>query len=149
MCRRLICLFTFILVVGVAPGVTNADLVAHWPFDEGSGSVAYDTVGNHDGQFIGNPTWMPGEVGAGALSVDADNYVNCGPGVTVDPDMTVAFWMNANSQAHQRPIAASTGDYSTDPGWIVMLRVDSPPGRRMVPDTRLRCRWLGWRRSSN
>ncbi|MHC4682327.1 MAG: hypothetical protein ACYTEK_27010 [Planctomycetota bacterium] len=37
MCRRLICLACFVLVLGVPAGVTNADIIAYWPFDEGTG----------------------------------------------------------------------------------------------------------------
>jgi len=120
---------TYLIDCAVDPGDPDEGLVAYWSFDEGTGSVAYDAVGNHDGQFVGNPTWIsPGKVGAGALDVDVSNYVNCGTGVTTAPDMTVAFWMNTPSQGHKRPMAVSAGHYSTEPGWMVMLRMDAPPG---------------------
>ena len=44
MSKKLICLF-ILLVLSVA-GNTSADLVAHWLFDESSGSVAHDASGN-------------------------------------------------------------------------------------------------------
>ncbi len=129
MCKKLIYSVSFVLVLGVTASVMRADLVAYWPLDEGAGSVAHDAVGDHDGELVGGPTWIsPGQVGAGALSFSGGNYVNCGTGVTAAPDMTVAFWMNANAHGYQRPIACSAGDYSESPGWIVMLRIDDPPG---------------------
>jgi hypothetical protein len=128
MCKKLICLVSFLFVLGVTAGVTNADIIAYWPFDEGTGNVAHDVVGNHDGQFTGTPTWIsPGQLGAGALGVDGSNYVNCGT-VSTAGDITVALWIKADGHAHQRPIAASNGDYSLEPGWMLMLRTDDPPG---------------------
>ena len=148
-CGGLICLVSFVLVLGVAAGVAKAEIIAYWPFDEGTGNVAYDDVGNHDGQFTGSPTWIsPGQLGAGALGVDGSNYVNCGT-VSTAGDITVAFWIKADSHGNQRPIAVSNDDYSLEPGWMLMLRSDSPPRRPVVPVTWLRFRRLGRRRSSN
>jgi len=127
-----------LFVLAVTATVTNADLVAYWPLDEGTGDVAHDVVGGFDGQFHdnpghpggnpGNPTWIsPGQVGTGALDFYRGNYVNSGAGVTTAPDITVAFWMKTHRNYFQRPLAVSTGDYSADPGWMVMLRRDEPP----------------------
>ncbi|MBT5715663.1 MAG: hypothetical protein HOI70_01990, partial [Opitutae bacterium] len=51
-------------------------LVAWWKFDEGSGTVAYDSSGNgHDLNLTNGPTWTTGEIG-GALSFDGvDDFV--------------------------------------------------------------------------
>ena len=74
MCKKLIYLTSFVLVLSMA-GNTSADLVGHWGFDEGSGSVAHDTSGNgHDGTFEGNPQWVAGYFG-GALEFDGDSRV--------------------------------------------------------------------------
>ena len=105
-----------------------ADLVAYWPLDEGTGNVAHDIAGGFDGQFEGSPTWIsPGQLSDAALEVDGGNYVNCGV-VPMGPDFTLSLWIKADGHAHQRPIGASGGGYSTDPGWLMMLRTDSPPG---------------------
>jgi hypothetical protein len=48
-------------------------LVGWWKFDEGSGTVAYDSSGNgNDGNLINGPTWTTGKIG-GALSFDGVN----------------------------------------------------------------------------
>ncbi|MDC1309875.1 immunoglobulin domain-containing protein, partial [Opitutales bacterium] len=51
-------------------------LVAWWKFDEGDGTVAYDSSGNgHDLNLTNGPTWTTGEIG-GALSFDGvDDFV--------------------------------------------------------------------------
>ncbi len=51
MCRKLICLVSSVLVLMVA-GTASAELVAHWPLNEGSGTTAYDIVGGNDGTFV-------------------------------------------------------------------------------------------------
>jgi N-acetylneuraminic acid mutarotase len=54
-------------------------LVGWWKFDEGSGTVAYDSSGNgNDGNLTNGPTWTDGQIG-GALSFDGvDDYVTMG-----------------------------------------------------------------------
>ena len=48
-------------------------LVGWWKFDEGSGTVAYDSSGNgNDGNLNNGPTWTTGKIG-GALSFDGAN----------------------------------------------------------------------------
>ena len=77
MCRKLICLLTFIVVLGTA-GNASADLLGYWRFDEGSGTIAYDSSGNgFDGTFEGDPQWVAGATGMG-LELDGDDWVNCG-----------------------------------------------------------------------
>jgi hypothetical protein len=77
MCRRLISLFFFVLLLSLAPtGTTKAELVGWWRFDEGSGTVANDSSGNgNDGTFNGDPQWAAGMFG-GALEFNGtDDYV--------------------------------------------------------------------------
>jgi len=73
--RKLICLL-IILVLSLA-GNTSADLVAHWQFDETSGSVANDASGNgNNGTLKGDPQWVTGRIG-GAILLDGDgDYVD-------------------------------------------------------------------------
>jgi hypothetical protein len=63
MCRNLI-LVSFVLLLSIGIGTLNADLVAYYPLDEGSGSIATDASGNgHDGTLKGDPAWIPGKFG--------------------------------------------------------------------------------------
>jgi len=72
--------FAFVLVLAcLCAGVQAAGdgLVAHWRFDEGSGTTAADSSGNGNNGTITGATWTAGRVGSGALSFDGtDDFVN-------------------------------------------------------------------------
>jgi subtilisin family serine protease len=54
------------------------NLVSLWKFDEGSGTIAYDSAGNNDGTLVNGPVWTTGKIN-GALGFDGvDDYVDCG-----------------------------------------------------------------------
>jgi hypothetical protein len=56
----------------VKDGILNG-LVGWWKFDEGSGTVAYDSSGNgNDGNLTNGPTWTTGKIG-GALNFDGED----------------------------------------------------------------------------
>ena len=78
MCKKLICLVSFVLVLGLVNSA-SADLVGHWRFDEGSGTIANDSSGNgNNGTLVAGPTWVNGRFG-GALEFDgADDRVDLG-----------------------------------------------------------------------
>jgi len=83
------------MAMGQIPG-----LVAYWPFDDGSGLIAADMVGGHDGYLIGGtdggPTWATGRFG-GALSFDGNNdFVGVPPegGFFGSAQGSVSFWVN-------------------------------------------------------
>jgi hypothetical protein len=62
----------------------DPDLVAHWPFDEGTGLTTRDTTGHgHDGNLIGGITWSEGKTGLG-LRFDGE-----GSGVEIPGDPVV------------------------------------------------------------
>ncbi len=66
------------VLCGSALAVDGNEPIAHWKFDEGSGTIAYDSAGDNDGTFIGEPNWTAGQVG-GALEFDGvDDYVDVG-----------------------------------------------------------------------
>jgi hypothetical protein len=81
MCRRLICLASFALVLGVLLTSTiQAQLIGWWKFDEGSGSTAFDSSGNdHHADIRGTPNWSVGAPGfAGALDFSETVGANAG-----------------------------------------------------------------------
>jgi hypothetical protein len=56
---------------------SEPNLVAHWTFDEGSGTIAHDSAGSNNGTITG-ATWTSGVIG-GALSFNGSgDYVNVG-----------------------------------------------------------------------
>jgi subtilisin family serine protease len=73
----------------------NLGLVSLWKFDEGSGTVAYDSAGDNDGTLIGDPCWVAGEIGSYALDFDGSgDYVSVGNTVTHNlPNGTFTAWV--------------------------------------------------------
>jgi hypothetical protein len=72
--------------------------IAHWTFDEGSGSIAHNSAGSGDGTISG-ATWEAGKIG-GALRFDGVNdYVNCGHAAVLSgmQAITISAWINADT----------------------------------------------------
>ena len=103
MSNKMIYLTSFVLVLGLAAGIANAELVGYWKFDEGSGNVAYDLSDyTNDGAINGGPEWVAGKIGA-ALEFDgSDDYVDCGndSSLNINDKITVAAWVKTTSTAH-------------------------------------------------
>ena len=80
----------------VMTGIARAELLAHWKFDEGSGTMIQDSSGNgHDGVISGTPEWGPGPFG-GALTfrntvgVEVPNFDPTGG----TGSFSLTFWSN-------------------------------------------------------
>ena len=99
MCKQLIYLISFALLLGMLPtSIAQADLVGWWRFNEGSGDIANDSSGNgHHGTLLGNPEWVAGPDGfGGALAFDPEKCIGVDCGV-FDPtngtgQFTIALW---------------------------------------------------------
>ena len=99
MCRKLIAvIFYFLILSLVLTSTARADLVAHWRFDETSGTIAHDASGNgHDGTITGDPKWGAGKIG-GALEFNGTgDVVELGAFDVVGPGITLAGWLKPNS----------------------------------------------------
>jgi len=76
MCRKLICLVSFVLVLAlVLTNFAQAELIGYWKFDEASGTIAADSAGgDNDGTLSENVEWQP-DFGkkAGALLFDGES----------------------------------------------------------------------------
>ena len=77
-----------------ASAVSDSNLVAHWKFEEGSGTTAYDSAGNNHGNVYG-AQWTTGIIG-GALSFDGVNdYVQIPDADCLTPhdEITISWWV--------------------------------------------------------
>lgn len=83
----------------------DASLIAHWKFDDASGTTATDSENDNDGALTNGPIWTTGIIG-GALQFDGtDDYVAVPRALGFKSAQgTIAFWMKANSAT------APTGD---------------------------------------
>ena len=113
MCRKLIYLISFVLLLGLA-GSASAELVAHWNFDEGSGDTAFDSsVNNYHGIFFNDPPWVQGMFG-GALNLEAGGYVAIqemhyeGSGF---PEVSVCAWIRTSSSGGQYIVSFDRNEY--------------------------------------
>ncbi len=105
MCKKLIYLVSFILVLSVSSSVC-ADLVGHWKLDDSSGTTAVDSSGNgNDGTIVNNPTWIPG-IGGTALEFHGDtsvygggDYIDCGNDASLDitGPTSIALWIRPDA----------------------------------------------------
>ena len=119
MSKKLIYLFSFVLVMGlalanVARGV-DPGLVGWWKFDEMAGTIAYDSSGNgNDGTFVGDPQWVAGKIG-GALEFDGNgDYVDCGAilAFNINTNITVACWIKVRQLDKSWQAIVTKGDDS-------------------------------------
>ncbi len=97
MFNKLTLLVSVVLILGLS-GSTSAELIGHWKLDEGSGTIAADSVGNNDGTLIGDIAWVEGILDA-ALSFDGDgDYVDCGNDPIFNPSdsFSITFWAYIN-----------------------------------------------------
>ncbi len=68
--------------------------VAHWPLDEGSGSVAYDISGNGYDGTVSNAVWVSDQLG-GALEFDGSaSVIHIPPAAfdSIDDALSISMW---------------------------------------------------------
>ncbi len=88
-------------LVAIWAGGARAAVVAHWRFDESSGTVAADSAGAFDGALSGAAAFVPGGVSGNAVSLAAasNSLVNVGtgfPGFTSGA-FSVVSWVQTTS----------------------------------------------------
>jgi hypothetical protein len=99
MCRKLVYLMAFVMMLGVVGSVSADSLVAHWKLDEGSGTIAYDSAGSNNGTLYNGPIWgQPDCVELWSwLTFDgSDDYVRVPDNASMDfgaNPFSIAFWM--------------------------------------------------------
>src|SRR4030042_1370685 len=101
MCRLfLVGLCSLIQVVSAQAFNAGPDpsLVAWWKVDEGAGTSVNDSSGNgNNGTISGAPTWAAAGKLDGALSFNANGYVDCGNSPSLNPadQLTIALWIKS------------------------------------------------------
>lgn len=71
----------------------NASLIAHWGFDEASGSIAYDDVGGVNGQLVGGVTFTGvGGIVGGAAQFN-DGYITMGNNFPPSSAFSIEAWV--------------------------------------------------------
>jgi hypothetical protein len=111
-----------------AASTLSNGLVAHYRFDEGSGTTATDSAGTNTGTLTNGPTFTTGKVGSGALSFDGVNdYVKVGDVGAVDglQKMSVAYWVNPGALKLRAYHVTKANAAATVFGWAVHATDDT------------------------
>ena len=94
-----ITIMLIVVLCGPAWAVDVNQPIAHWPFDEGAGSTAYDSVGSNDGTIYG-AAWTTGWIN-GALRFDGLNdyvYVPDDPNQQIATNqLTLSAWIRLDT----------------------------------------------------
>jgi hypothetical protein len=126
-------LLSVLLIVGLCTGAW-AELIAYFPFDEGSGTTAADVTGNgNNGTFNGDVEWVAGYKGTAVRFDTAGERIVIGP---IDPTanngaMTLAAWINWEGQGHtisQQGIIGKRLGWTTDGATIKWFWQTNPAG---------------------
>ena len=116
MCRKLVCLLSFVFVLALAlSGPVSAELVAWWRFDDGSGTTATDSSGNgYDGTVNGDAQWVAGQL-AGALYFNGANVHVTAPFIPLNSrTFTITMWVNPELYTSEQIVFSQTQSRSLD-----------------------------------
>jgi hypothetical protein len=102
------------------------DPTALYHFDEGSGTIAFDSSGNGNDGTINGATWTNDSISGNALEFDGvDDYIDLGSPESLDfgtGDFTITVWINnkifgTDPGESQHIIGRGWGDQSTHKGY--------------------------------
>ncbi|MCJ7778105.1 MAG: LamG domain-containing protein, partial [Sedimentisphaerales bacterium] len=102
--KQIVTVLGLLALCSVASAIEVNDPIAHWKFDEGAGTIAYDSAGDNDGNLVNGPIWTTGQIN-GALSFDGVNdYVDVGDKDNLDfgaaASFSIAAWVNSNTDTY-------------------------------------------------
>ena len=111
-----------LMLIGISVAAINPDtIVGNWKLDENGGDTAFDSSGKgNDGVLVNGPTWTTGMFGS-ALEFDgADDVVDCGADVSLNPDaMTVVAWIKSMGPNGEGRVVNNMND--GDRGYFLMV----------------------------
>jgi len=130
MCRKLICLVPFVLVLGLAlTSTADADLVGWWRFDEGSGTTAFDSSGNgNDGTLNGDPKWVAGKYGGALKFNGSSDYLAAPDSESLDinaDQLSIAAWINGEDWPAANHIVRKIADTGTSSIYMIRVQPDT------------------------
>jgi hypothetical protein len=120
MCRKkLIYSFLLVCVLGWIPAGAAPKPVGWWKLDDGSGSIAADSVGTADGTLVNGPSWVAGKLG-GALQFNGSNAVDLGTTFSAPPaNFSISLWANIGAWSTEwgHVLIGTAVDNPYDQGW--------------------------------
>jgi Concanavalin A-like lectin/glucanases superfamily len=102
----------------VAPSTLGSGLVAHWDFDEGSGSILNDQSGNRRQGTISGGTWTQDGRFGGALHLQRGDNITVENFPDATPNWTLSAWIRLNEEDRGISEAAvMSAEIWTQGGW--------------------------------
>jgi hypothetical protein len=107
--------------IGLAPGTLADNLIAHYTFDEGSGTTIVDHSGNmHDGVLTGGSWITDGEFG-GALRLSGSDYASVPNFPNAPPSFSVSAWVRTNDTPMDGYETVLSTEVVFESGWELNL----------------------------
>lgn len=110
--------YDYLPIAHDAPAVQNVTLIHEWSFNEGSGSIAYDSVGSSDGTLVNfSDGWVAGVNGT-ALAFDSslEQFIDVGNDSSfnfgVEP-FSFGFWYKDSDEYGSSMSVISKGDINS------------------------------------
>ena len=118
-----------IAALAVTTLVSQASLVAHFDFEEGSGMSTTSAVGGWTGPFTGDPQWVTtglapvpsGTSAALQFDGDGDWIISNFGGIGGSADRSVSFWVNSINNTQNSGIVAWGNSQSNGTKWHVRI----------------------------
>ena len=110
-------------------------LIAHWKLDEGTGVVAVDSVGGHDGTLLNGPVWTGGAINGGVQFSDTTQAiaVNDAETLSITGDLTLAAWIYPDALQQSRSIVMK-GKNNVDLNYFMGLSINGVIQFAMSPE---------------
>jgi len=126
-------------------------MVSYWNFEEGTGTIAHDSVSSNHGTIYG-ASWTTGKVG-NALSFDGINdYIEIGdvPSLDINSAITLEAWVKTAAAAnHNNPIASKDDDGSNREWYFGTCFDANNPGKVRWTLNTPNPSWYGYELDSN
>jgi beta-glucosidase len=109
---------------GWLPAPADSNLISHWAFDEGSGTVARDSKGVNHG--VTDANWTDG-IAMSALQFDGNEVVNCGNDRSLNlqgSGMSISLWVKLNPTRAGALVNKGNSVGASDPNGAYTLYYD-------------------------
>ncbi len=123
-------------ITAVSGGATEnfdikvSNLLAHWNFDEGTGSFVDDATGRNNACYNTGSTWQENGKFGSAGSADGTDSISCDSDEYIDSptEFTISAWINIDQGYSNAGYIANIGDGGLRNGYAVRFGHDSTTG---------------------
>lgn len=107
------------------PAAFREGLILHYAFDKDEGGKVTDLSGKgHDGTVRG-AEWKHDGIAGGAMSFDANKYVDTGCNLSGMDEITVSGWVRPSRDARGASVVTQFGSGSQNDVWALFAQADS------------------------